>query len=60
MKFDLGGKTLCGNNANELGIRPKVDITLNTDGLVHPKTGLVRPEGAGFVLGCKGQVPAKK
>lgn len=39
MKKDSDGKPMCGTKANELGLRPGVDITADSDGMVHPKTG---------------------
>lgn len=39
MKPASDGKPLCGSFANELGVRPKVDITPDDTGRVHPHTG---------------------
>jgi hypothetical protein len=39
MKRDSDGMPLCGAKANELGVRPGIDIEEDAEGLVHPKTG---------------------
>jgi len=67
MKPASDGKPLCGSFSNELGVRPDVDIVVDTAGQVHPQTGglsatpddptllppHVRPQG----LGGKGKLP---
>lgn len=39
MKRAADGKPLCGSSANELGLRPGVDVTEDSNGLVQPETG---------------------
>jgi hypothetical protein len=67
MKRDSDGKPLCGTRANELGVRPGVDITAHADGQVHPATGglstapddpnLLPPHVRPPSLGGKGMLP---
>ncbi len=67
MKQDEDGKPLCGARANELGVRPGVDITADANGQVHPATGglsttpddpsLLPPHVRPPRLGGKGRLP---
>lgn len=67
MKRDSDGMPLCGATANELGVRPGVDIKEDPEGLVHPKTGglSTTPDDPGLLpphvrpasYGGKGKLP---
>lgn len=39
MKREADGKPRCGERANELGVRPSVDIRPDANGRVGPRTG---------------------
>jgi hypothetical protein len=67
MKQNADGKPSCGEKANELGVRPGVDITADAEGQVHPATGglsttpddprLLPPHVRPPSLGGKGKLP---
>jgi hypothetical protein len=60
-------RPLCGSLANELGVRPKVDIAPDAAGQVHPETGglsttpdnpnLLPPHVRPVSLGGRGKLP---
>jgi len=67
MKQDSDGRPLCGTRANELGMRPGVDIEADAEEKVHPRTGglsttpddpnLLPPHVRPASLGGKGKLP---
>jgi hypothetical protein len=67
MKRASDGKPLCGSLANELGVRPGVDISADSAGQVRPATGglSTTPDDPSFLpphvrpanLGGRGKLP---